>query len=99
MIRAMMPDGNPHPFVAYGPETQWIETEIGVFNCQERLVSDKAEVCRIVDCDWETQHHTYSEELETNRNNPKVYGYAPRVTLKCKRCGCVAHPWKLWEEK
>ena len=95
----MRPDGTPHPFISYGPGSQYIEHELGVFRCYERQDRPESEVCRLTGCNWEVFRPEYlASTLKRMEESPMPH-YAPPVGLKCRDCNVVAWPFKLWEEQ
>src|SRR5262245_43049711 len=92
---ALNAGGMPHAFVWYGPGSQWIEHELGVF----RSLSEYGAWCSKEGCDWILEKISYDPELlERLRNDPMPH-FVPPFKLTCSVCGAVAYPWKLWKEE
>ena len=93
---ALKSDGTPHPFVWYGPGSQWIEHRLGVFRCPEAEYGDQ---CMKKGCDWILEPQKYDPKLLAELEADSMPHFVPKVLLKCTACGAVAHPWKLWNSK
>ena len=97
--RALKPDGTPHPFISFGPESQYIDHALGVFRCYARMDAEESAVCRITGCSWDLHRPEYTAELLQKLKDDPMPHFVPPVVLKCRDCGVVAHPFKLWESQ